>query len=55
MLEQSEDPTAVVIGHDDREIWPWFGRAEDQAVRVVQKCQVAEQRVREPVGRQGSA
>ena len=46
LLELGEQPAAVVVHHDDREVGPRLVRADHQAGAVVQEGQVAHQRVR---------
>ncbi|UUZ60750.1 hypothetical protein [Nocardioides sp. B-3] len=46
LLEHGEDRAAVVVGHDDGEVWPRLARAEDEPGHVVQERHVAHQRER---------
>src|ERR1035441_9971096 len=44
LLQRREDPAAVVVDHNDGEVGTGFVRAEEQARRIVQDGEIAEQR-----------
>jgi len=43
LLQQREDAAAVVVGHHDDQVGPRFPGADEQAGRVVQEREVAQQ------------
>src|SRR5690606_41912600 len=51
LLEQREDPAAVVVDHHDGQVRALLARPEQQAVDVVQERQVADQRISLPTVR----